>query len=78
MGQLAAVENRQGFLPTSGPTTEQLPRRGRARIHRDVGLAAVAAALEIPTTDLEPELSQAIRRGARVLFLMSKPRAAAA
>jgi hypothetical protein len=77
MGQLAAVKNRQGFRPASGPTTEQRPRRGRARIYRDVGLAAVAAALEIPTTDLEPELSRPIKRGARFLFLMAKPRAAA-
>jgi hypothetical protein len=59
-------------------TTEQPTSRAMTRIYRDIGLAVVAAALEIATTDLEPELSQAVKRGARFLFLMSKPRAAAA
>jgi hypothetical protein len=41
---------------------------------RDIGLAVVAAALEIPESDLEPDLSLAITRGALYLFFMSKSR----
>jgi hypothetical protein len=43
-------------------------------MYRDVGLAAVANALEIPPHDLNAELGEAIRRGARYLFLMPKIR----
>ncbi len=43
--------------------------RGRllSRLYRDVGLAAVAAELELPVEDFEPELGEALERGARYL-----------
>ena len=48
------------------------PSRLMQRIYRDVGLAAVAHELELSMDDLEPELSEAVRRGARFMFLMPK------
>ena len=45
------------------------------RIYRDVGLAAVAHELELSADDLEPELSEAVKRGARYIYLMPKPTA---
>jgi hypothetical protein len=38
------------------------------RIYREIGLAVVAAALEIPTSDLDLEHGAAIKRGACHLF----------
>jgi hypothetical protein len=83
MGQLAAIENRQGFLPasTSEHTTRQLPPAGpMARIYREIGLAIVASALEIQINDLDPEVGKAVRRGANyaLVMLKSRPRADAA
>ena len=50
-------------------------RAGRLleRIYRDVGLAAVAQELDLSADDLEPELSEAVKRGARYIYLMPKP-----
>jgi hypothetical protein len=45
------------------------------RIYRDVGLAAVAHELDLSADDLEPELSEAVKRGARYIYLMPKPTA---
>jgi hypothetical protein len=42
------------------------------RIYRDIGLAAVASELALPTEELEPELSEAVKRGARYIYLMPK------
>jgi hypothetical protein len=38
-----------------------------SRLYRDVGLAAVAAELDLPATAFEPELGQSVERGARYL-----------
>ena len=38
------------------------------RIYRDIGLAVVAAALEIPTSDLDLVLDEAIKSGATHLI----------
>ena len=38
-----------------------------SRLYRDVGLAAVAAELDLPAAAFEPELCQAVERGARYL-----------
>ncbi len=38
-----------------------------SRLYRDIGLAAVAAELEIGAADLEPELEDSIERGSRYL-----------
>ena len=80
MAQSAAVENRQGFRPTSQRTPEQPPSRAMARIYREIGLAIVASALEIQINDLDPEVGEAIRYGARYVLIMlkSRPRADAA
>ena len=51
------------------------PRRLLERIYRDVGLAAVARELELSADDLEPELSEAVKRGASYIYLMPKPTA---
>jgi hypothetical protein len=34
-----------------------------ARIYRDIGLAAVAGALRLPTEGLEPEMIESLERG---------------
>jgi hypothetical protein len=53
----------------------QAARPGRLieRLHRDIGLAAVARGLELSMDDLEPELSDAVKRGARYIYLTPKP-----
>ena len=43
------------------------PSRLLSRLYRDIGLAAIAAELELPARDLEPDLEQSIERGARYL-----------
>jgi len=48
------------------------PSRLMTRIYRDIGLAAVAGELGLPTEDFEPELSEAVKRGARYLYLMPR------
>jgi len=46
-------------------------RAGRSRLlsrlYRDIGLAAVAAEFELPVQEFEPELGEAVERGARYL-----------
>ena len=62
----------------SNSETMLAPMRARRlleRIYRDVGLAAVARELELSADDLEPELSEAVKRGARYIYLMPKPTA---
>jgi hypothetical protein len=51
------------------------PSRLLAGIYRDIGLAAVAAGLDMPAETLEAEVGNAIKRGARYIRLMprSKP-----
>jgi hypothetical protein len=60
--------------PASPEATSAPERPGRlmARIYRDIGLAAVARELDLPTDGLEPELSEAVKRGARYVYLMPK------
>jgi hypothetical protein len=74
MAQLSAEEGCSG-LPSGLEITEDRSAPGRfmARVYRDIGLAVVAGALEIPTTDLDLdsdhlELGEAIRRGGGHLF----------
>ena len=47
-------------------------RAGRSRLlsrlYRDIGLAAVAAEFELRAADFEPELGEAVERGARYLL----------
>lgn len=38
-----------------------------SRLYRDIGLAAVAAELDLTSAQFEPELQNAIERGARYL-----------
>ena len=72
---MAAIEGRSGLLPDSEAMKSDPRRCGLlARFHSDAGLAAVASALEIPAGDLDVELAEAIRRGARYLFLTPKIR----
>jgi hypothetical protein len=71
----AAVEKRSAFVADfersmPGPRPDGL----FARMYRDIGLAIVADALEISTSDLDFEHAEAIRRGARYLLLMPKPK----
>jgi hypothetical protein len=42
------------------------------RIYRDIGLAAVAGELGLPNENFDPELSEAVKRGARYLYLMPR------
>jgi hypothetical protein len=39
-----------------------------SRLYRDVGMAAVAAELELNPEDFEPEVGEALARGARYLL----------
>ena len=39
-----------------------------SRLYRDIGLAAVAAEFELSIEDFEPELCEAVERGARYLL----------
>ncbi len=48
------------------------PTRLLARIYRDIGLAAVAGELGLPTDDFEPELCESVKRGARYIYLLPK------
>ncbi len=45
------------------------------RIYRDIGLAAVAEALRLPTDDLEPDMVESLERGE---FYLLPPAAAVA
>ena len=38
-----------------------------SRLYRDIGMAAVAAELELSAEDFEPEVAEALARGARWL-----------
>ena len=38
-----------------------------SRLYRDVGMAAVAAELKLQASALEPEIAQALERGASIL-----------
>ena len=61
---------------TAGPLGPEATSRASrpnglmAKIYRDVGLAAVASELALPTEELGPELSDAVKRGARYIYLM--------
>lgn len=56
-------------LPSnSQPRGTGRPGRLGERIYRDVGLAAVAGELELSADDLESELSEAVKRGARYIY----------
>jgi hypothetical protein len=57
--------------PTAIPASIEV-RAGRSpllsRLYRDVGMAAVAAELELNPEDFEPEVGEALARGARYLL----------
>ena len=61
-------------VPSGPRTTDESARPNRlmARIYRDIGLAAVAGELALPTHDFEPELSESVKRGARYIYLLPK------
>ena len=62
----------------SNSETTPAPMRARRlleRIYRDVGLAAVARELGLSADDLEPELSEAVKRGTRYIDPTPKPTA---
>jgi hypothetical protein len=64
MGQLIAFKGRSDFPPVlEAAKTEPRTSRFMARIYRDIGLAVVAATLEIPTNDLDIVLEEAIKSG---------------
>jgi hypothetical protein len=58
---------RSDAKPTSGR-----PVRLMQRIYRDVGLSAVARELDLSTPDLEIEVGEAVKRGARYVYLAPK------
>ena len=58
-------------LPAA-PNGAARPSRLLAGIYHDIGLAAVAIGLELPFESLEPAAHEAVRRGARYIFLMPK------
>ena len=62
-------------IHSTARATSRVAPRGRLieRLHRDIGLAAVARGLELSIDDLEPELSDAVKRGARYIYLTPIP-----
>jgi hypothetical protein len=59
-------------VPDSAPAPEIIERRAGdsrllSRLYREVGLAAVAAELNLRPAALEPELAEAVERGALLL-----------
>jgi hypothetical protein len=58
--------------PSANPqTSEQKPGQNKplSRLYREVGLAAVAAELNVHVDTLEPEVAKAVETGAAALFL---------
>jgi hypothetical protein len=54
-------DNRFQFIPDAGD--ERGAGSALARIYRDIGLAAVAEALRVPTEGFEPDMIESIERG---------------
>jgi hypothetical protein len=56
-------------LPFDSPVLQQRAGHSRllSRLYRDVGMAAVAAELDLQTSALEPEIAEAVERGAAAL-----------
>ena len=56
-------------LPAANQALEQRAGQSKllSRLYRDVGLAAVAAELELPPQALEAELAESVARGAPLL-----------
>ena len=57
-------------LSVNPPVLEQRAGQSKllSRLYRDVGLAAVAAELDLQLNALEPEMAEAVQRGASVLL----------
>jgi hypothetical protein len=57
-------------LPTDNHVLQQRAGQSKllSRLYRDVGLAAVAAELDLELHALEPEMAEAVQRGASVLL----------
>jgi hypothetical protein len=53
-------------------TPTQRPSRLLAGIYHDIGMAAVAMSLELPAESLGPAEHEAVKRGARYIYLMPK------
>ena len=67
----------QAFTPTpvalpAAPNGAARPSRLLAGIYHDIGMAAVALGLELPLESLDPAVHEAVRRGARYIYLMPK------
>jgi len=56
-------------IPANPQVLEQRAGESKllSRLYRDVGLAAVAAELELQANALEPEIAEAVERGAPLL-----------
>jgi len=76
MTQVSASAGRTGYELTAPPTPPiARPSRLLLGIYHDIGLAAVALGLGLPVEELDSELGEAVKRGARYIHLM--PRMAA-
>jgi hypothetical protein len=74
MAQLSTVEGCFGLAsPSEMAETKARAKQLLTRVCRDIGLATVAQALEMPRDDFEPELNEAVERGDRYLCLL-KPK----
>jgi hypothetical protein len=60
--------------PVALPAAEALKRPSRlmSGIYHDIGMAAVAMSLDLAVESLEPDAHEAVKRGARYIFLMPK------
>jgi hypothetical protein len=57
-------------LPSDPPVLQQRAGQSKllSRLYRDVGMAAVAAELDLQLNALEPDVAEAVQRGASVLL----------
>jgi hypothetical protein len=64
--------NVEAFPEPAKPPPTARPSRLLANIYHDIGLAAVAAVLETSPENLDADVVDAIKRGARYIHLMPR------
>ncbi len=73
MSNLSEIGGRiETSAPPAKPPPPTRPSRLLESIYHDIGLAAVAAGLEMPAETLDAEVGNAIKRGARYIHLMPR------
>ncbi len=63
---------REPSVATPAPKAAPAPSRLLTAIYHDIGMAAVATGLDLPSETLEGEARESVKRGSRYIFLMPK------